>query len=114
MDTFLSIVLAAAIIAGLYYLGASQRAANDELVRQWATANGLRILHQARALTVWSMPFTWIFTTGRYQPVFHLSVYDESTHRVRKCWMRLGKSQMGILADDDNNGGIDVKWEDDK
>ena len=109
----LAIVLTVAIFTSGCYVSGIWSATNNELIQEWAAANGLRILHVATPLWIWSMPFAWMFTNRRYQPVYRLSVLDESSHRIRNCWIRTGKSAMGILGDD-NDGDVDVKWDDDK
>jgi hypothetical protein len=54
------------------------------------------------------VPLSMLFTTSRYQIVYHVSVYDESSHRIRAAWVRLGTRYWGVM----NGDAIEVKWED--
>lgn len=73
------------------------------LLQDWAQANRFRILHARRG-----MPLSMLFSTSRYQVVYHVSLYDESTHRIRAAWVRLGTRWWGVMDGD----AIDVTWED--
>jgi len=78
------------------------------LLQDWADANGLRILH-AKSNAFWlSMPLSMWFTTSKYQVVYHVSVYDEASHRIRSAWVRLGTRWWGVMEGD----AVEVSWED--
>mgnify|MGYP001038197473 CR=1 FL=1 len=78
------------------------------LLQNWAEASGLRILH-AKSSAFWlSLPLSMWFTTSRYQVVYHVSVYDEASHRIRSGWVRLGTRWWGVMESD----AVDVKWDD--
>lgn len=76
------------------------------LLQSWADANGLRILHARQS---WGfMPLSMWFTTSKYQVVYHVSVYDEASRRIRSAWVRLGTRWWGVMEGD----AVEVKWED--
>jgi hypothetical protein len=75
------------------------------LLQEWAQANQFRILHSRLCIF---MPWRLYFTTTRYQIVYQVSVYDESTHRVRAAWVRLGTRVWGVMEGD----AVDVRWAD--
>lgn len=76
------------------------------LLQDWADANGLRILHARQS---WgAMPLSMWFTTSKYQVVYHVSVYDEASHRMRSAWVRLGTRWWGVMEGD----AVEVRWED--
>lgn len=54
------------------------------------------------------MPWRLYFTTTRYQIVYQVSLYDESTQRVRAARVRLGTRVWGVMEGD----AVDVEWED--
>lgn len=99
---FLFVLLGAAAI----YLGIRHYANAKALLKDWADANQLRILQAQRR--GWRVPLSMLFTTSRYQIVYHVSVYDESSHRIRAAWVRLGTRYWGVM----NGDAIEVKWED--
>jgi len=77
------------------------------LLRDWADANGLRILH-AKSNTFWlSVPLSMWLTTSKYQMIFRISAYDESIHRIRTGLVRLGTPIWGIM----NRDAVDVFWD---
>lgn len=75
------------------------------LLQEWAQANHFRILHSRRCIF---MPWRLYFTTTRYQIVYQVSLYDESSHRVRAAWVRLGTRVWGVMEGD----AVDVTWDD--
>jgi hypothetical protein len=76
-------------------------------MREWADANGLRILH-AKSNTFWlSIPLSMWLTTSKYQMIFRICVYDESIHRIRTGLVRLGTPIWGIM----NRDAVDVFWD---
>jgi len=98
-------LLTPALIALIVFLGYRHLANAKALLRDWAQANQFRILHSRLCIF---MPWRLYFTTTRYQIVYQVSLYDESTHRVRAAWVRLGTRVWGVMEGD----AVDVKWED--
>jgi hypothetical protein len=77
------------------------------LLQDWANANGLRILH-AKSNTLWlPVPMSMWLTTSKYQMIFRISAYDESSHRIRTGPVRLGTPIWGIM----NRDAVDVFWD---
>ncbi|MBD8881428.1 hypothetical protein IHE49_13145 [Rhodanobacter sp. 7MK24] len=78
------------------------------LLQDWAGANGLRILH-AKSSTFWlSVPLSMWFTTSKYQMIYRISAYDETTHRIRNGLVRLGTPIWGFM----NPDAVEVFWDD--
>ena len=76
------------------------------LLQEWAQANGLRILH---ARQNWGfLPLSMWSTTSKYQLVYRISAYDESTHRIRNGLVRLGTPIWGFM----NPDAVEVFWDD--
>lgn len=76
------------------------------LLQAWAQANGLRILHAKQS---WgAMPLSMWFTTSRYQMVYRISAYDETTHRIHNGLVRLGTPIWGLM----NPDAVEVFWDD--
>jgi hypothetical protein len=102
-STFVLLSLAAlALACGLGYRHYAKARA---LLQDWARANRFRILHARRGLF---MPLSMLFTTSKYQVVYHVSLYDESSHRIRSAWVRLGTRWWGVMEGD----AVEVRWED--
>jgi len=100
-----SALLMSLLIAVAVYLSYRHIMNAKALLRDWAQANNFRIL-QARMCTF--TPWRMYFTTSKYQIVYKVSVYDESAHRIRAAWVRLGTRVWGVMEGD----AVDVKWED--
>lgn len=104
-----TLLLILLLIAAALWSGWYQYQNAKAVLQDWADAHRLRILQAKYSLFVWSVPLTWLFTTSKYQLLWHVSVYDESTHRIRSAWLRFRMYPWGGLRGD----GIDEKWEDD-
>lgn len=78
--------------------------AMQSLLQDWARANNLLILSKKRTglppLSLW-------FTSSRAQDIYHVEVLDQSTHRIRHAWIRLGTFWGSVDGD-----AIDVRWDD--
>ena len=98
--------IAAVLVLLIVALALGMRAwrAARTLLQVWANANALTILQARRA---WLPPLSMLFTTSRFQVVYHVSVYDEQTRRIRSAWVRLGTWWLGLM----NPDAIDVRWE---
>ncbi|HEV7123692.1 MAG TPA: hypothetical protein VGN24_09790 [Rhodanobacter sp.] len=98
-----SLLMPLVLVATLYF--SYRHISNAKaLLQDWAQANQLRILHARLRMF---MPWRMYFTTSRYQIVYQVSVYDETTHRVRAAWVRLGMRFWGVMEGD----AVDVQWE---
>jgi hypothetical protein len=102
-SSFVALSLAALVLA--CWLGWRHYANARALLQDWARANRFRILHARRGLL---MPPSMLFTTSKYQVVYHVSLYDESSHRIRSAWVRLGTRRWGVMEGD----AVEVRWED--
>ncbi|EIM02106.1 MULTISPECIES: hypothetical protein [Rhodanobacter] len=100
-----TVVLMGLLFVAAGYLSYRHYVNAKALLYDWAQANRFRILHARRGMF---LPLSMMFTTSRYQVVYHVSLYDESTHRIRTAWVRLGTRYWGVMDGD----AIDVKWED--
>lgn len=74
------------------------------LLQDWAQTNHFRIVHARLCMFT---PWRIYFTTTKYQVVYKVSLYDESTHRIRAAWVRLGTRVWGVMVGD----AVDVEWE---
>ncbi|GAB2543653.1 hypothetical protein [Rhodanobacter koreensis] len=74
------------------------------MLAAWAKANRFTILEARRGFFP---PLRMLLTTSREQALMHVKVYDESTHRIRSGWLRLGSYWWGLLDAD----AIEVRWE---
>ncbi|GAB3780420.1 hypothetical protein [Dyella agri] len=99
---FLLLIAAAIWLSWRHYQNAKA------LLQDWAGANKLRIL-QAKSNAVWlSVPLSMWFTTSRYQLIYRISAYDETTHRIRTGLVRLGTPVWGFM----NRDAVEVFWDD--
>jgi hypothetical protein len=87
------------------YLGYRHVMKAKALLQEWAQTNHFRIV---RARLCIFMPWRIYFTTTKYQVVYQVSLYDESTHRIRAAWVRLGTRVWGVM----DSGAVDVEWAD--
>lgn len=93
------------LIALAIYLSYRHYVKARALLQAWADANHYKILHATRS---WGfMPLGMMFTTSRYQIVYHVAVFDASLKRIRSAWVRLGTYWTGSMNDD----AVEVKWE---
>jgi hypothetical protein len=76
------------------------------MVAAWAALNRCRMLESRRA---WFPPLGMFLTTSKYQVIVRIRVYDETTHRIRNGWLRLGSYWLGLL----DANAIEVRWADD-
>lgn len=105
MNHHSTIALLMPVIAIIMYLSWRHIVNAKALLQDWARANQFRILHSRLCIF---MPWRLYFTTTKYQIVYQVSLYDESTHRVRAAWVRLGTRVWGVMESD----AVDVQWED--
>ncbi|OOG38462.1 hypothetical protein B0E52_14045 [Rhodanobacter sp. C06] len=97
------------LIAAAIWLSWRHYANAKALLQDWAAANGLRILH-AKSNALWlAMPLSMWFTTSKYQMVYRISAYDETTHRIRNGLVRLGTPIWGLM----NPDAVEVFWDGD-
>jgi hypothetical protein len=75
------------------------------MLATWAAANQYKILETRRGFFP---PLRMLLTTSKEQTLMHVKVYDESTHRIRNGWLRLGSYWWGLLDAD----AIEVNWDD--
>ncbi|MGH8144954.1 MAG: hypothetical protein ACREPY_01355 [Rhodanobacteraceae bacterium] len=101
----MSLPLLLVIFAAIGYLIWRHYVNAKALLQDWATASHFKILKASRNLVP---PLSWLFTTSKYQVVYRVSIYDESSHRIREAWVRLGRGMWGVMDGD----AIDVKWKD--
>jgi hypothetical protein len=99
---FLLPIAAAIWLSWRHYRNASA------LLHEWAAANRLRILHATSNAFWQSVPLSMWFTTSKYQVVYRISAYDESTHRIRTGLVRLGTPIWGFM----NPDAVEVFWDD--
>lgn len=75
------------------------------MVAAWAELNGCKMLEWRRS---WVPPLNLWVTSSRSQVIVSIRVYDETTHRIRSGWLRLGSFWWGLLDAD----AIEVQWQD--
>ena len=109
-STLIMLLVVVAVMITLQTLGSGRL---RSVMQAWADANGYKILHSRLCGLFQFMPLGWIFSTTRYQFVYHVAVYDESSHRIRSGWVRLGTrwGKWGGFASDFDGDAIEVKWE---
>ncbi|HEY1589606.1 MAG TPA: hypothetical protein VGG00_07715 [Rhodanobacter sp.] len=100
----MKVLLVILLLAMPFYIG-WYYARMKSMLAAWATANRLTILETHRGFFP---PLRMLLTTSREQALLHVKVYDESTHRIRNGWVRLGSYWSGLLDAD----AIEVRWED--
>lgn len=74
------------------------------MIAEWAAANRFTLLEAKQSFFP---PLRLWLTTSREQVVMRVKVYDESTHRIREGWLRLGSYWWGLFDAD----AIEVRWE---
>lgn len=77
------------------------------VLQEWAQDNGLRLL---TAKVCFFMPWRIYnsMSTTFVNIIYRVSVYDESTHRIRAAYARLGRGRWGTM----DHGAIRVTWDD--
>jgi len=100
-----STLLMLLVVAIAVYLSYRHVKNAKALLQDWAQASNLRILHSRMCSF---MPWRMYFSTSKYQIVYKVSVYDETTHRIRGAWVRLGTRFWGVMEGD----AVDVTWAD--
>ena len=101
MHTLIPILILLLLPPYLYWYYARTKA----MIHDWAAANQVRLLESRR---LWFPPLGMFLTTSKSQSIVRIRVYDETTHRIRSGWLRLGSYWWGVLDAD----AIEVRWED--
>jgi hypothetical protein len=78
------------------------------LLQEWASSNGLRILQVRRNFWLPPRPLAWWLGTKQSQTIFHVSVYEDSSHLTRSAWLRMDATMPYQSA----SKPIEVKWVD--
>lgn len=92
------------LLIGVGYWAWRQYQGAQSLLADWARANHLRILGNKRGIP----PLAMWFGTSKNQYLYHVEVLDESTHRIRRAWVKLGSYWWGVMDGD----AIEVRWDD--
>jgi hypothetical protein len=87
---FFMLLVALALVG---YLNYRHYANAGSLLRAWADASRFRLLHARPGMP----PRSMLLTTSKSQVVYHVSVHDESSHRIRAAWVRLGTRFWGVM-----------------
>lgn len=104
MNVMIWIVLIAGIIAYTTWWFHRTRT----MVNRWAEHNGLKVLDYSIMPFPPYPPIMVTLTTSRNQLIVRMRVYDDSMHRIRTGWLRLGTFWWGLL----NVDAVEVFWAD--
>ncbi|MFC5525320.1 hypothetical protein ACFPPA_06150 [Rhodanobacter ginsengisoli] len=96
------IVMAAGIIAYTTWWFHRTRT----MVDRWAEHNGLKVLDYSIMPFPPYPPIMVTLTTSRNQLIVRMRVYDDSIHRIRSGWLRLGSFWWGLT----NIDAVEVFW----
>lgn len=105
LSPFLSSLLALAIIALCLYWHVTQV---RESVTAWATRHRYKLLDYRRVFLPPWPPAAVVLGTRKSQVLVSVRIYDETTHRIRHGWLRLGSPWWGLL----NTDAVDAYWAD--
>lgn len=104
MNVKIWIVLIAGIIAYTIWWFYRTRT----MVNRWAEHNRLKMLDYSVLPFPPYPPIMVALTTSRNQLIVRMRVYDDSIHRIRTGWLRLGTFWWGLL----NVDAVEVFWSD--
>ncbi len=95
-------ILGAVLVVAALFLEVWRSRRSAQIIRNWADANGYRVL-ESRLMLFWTGPFFW--RKSGQQQVFRVTVRDK-TGTTQTTWIRCGHWWLGLVSSE-----IKVHWD---